>query len=80
MFFAFSLFSQSINTKAIERTNNINANYKTVVGTKVKLIPPRGFIESTIYWFSARISCSSIIISEILGEVNRNMIGLDKNI
>ncbi|MBP8994786.1 MAG: hypothetical protein KBG30_13400 [Bacteroidales bacterium] len=78
-FFAFSLFSQSINTKAIEKTNNINANYKTVVGTKIKLIPPRGFTESKSFTgFQHELAGSSIIVSEIPGEVNRNMIGLDK--
>lgn len=72
-------FSQGINTKAIEKTNNINANYKTVVGTKIKLIPPRGFIESKTYTgFQHELAGSSIVITEVPGEVNRNMIGFDK--
>lgn len=73
------MFSQSINQKAVERTNNISASYVDVTGTKLKIIPPRGFIRSATYTgFMHEIAGSSIVITEIPGDVNRNMIGFDK--
>ncbi len=78
-FVSINLFSQSINSKAIERTNNLNANYLTIVGTKIKMIPPKGFIFSkTFTGFSNELAGSTIVITEVPGEVNRNMIGFDK--
>ncbi len=72
-------FSQSINSKAIQITNNLDANYVDVTGTKIKIIPPKGFIKSTSYMgFSHQIAGSSIVITEIPGDVNRNFIGFDK--
>lgn len=69
-----TIFSQ----RAIEITNNHNANYKQVVGTKVKIVPPQGFVASTSYLgFTHQIAGSSIVITEIAGDVNMNMIGFD---
>lgn len=73
------MFSQSINSKAVERTNNISASYVDVTGTKLKMIPPRGFTNSTKYTgFMHELAGSSIVITEIPGDVNKNMIGFDK--
>lgn len=73
------MFSQPINQKAVERTNNISASYVDVTGTKLKMIAPRGFVKSTGYTgFMHEIAGSSILITEIPGDVNRNMIGFDK--
>lgn len=72
-------FSQSINSKAIQITNNLDANYVDVTGTKVKIIPPNGFVKSDSYLgYSHKIAGSSIVITEIPGDVNRNFIGFDK--
>ncbi|MDD3859123.1 MAG: hypothetical protein PHW83_02910 [Bacteroidales bacterium] len=72
-------FSQSFNSKAIQITNNLNANYVEVTGTKIKIIPPKGFVKSTSYMgFSHQIAGSSILITEIPGDVNKNFIGFDK--
>ena len=72
-------FPQNINSKAIQITNNLNANYVEVIGTKLKIIPPAGFVKSDKYMgFSHKIAGSSIMITEIPGDVNRNFIGFDK--
>jgi len=72
-------FSQGINSKAIQLTNNLNANYKDVTGTKLKIVPPKGFIYSTTFTgFKHEIAGTSIVITEIPGDVNRNFIGFDK--
>lgn len=72
-------FSQSYNSKAIELTNNHNANYQNVIGTKLQIIPPSGFVKSTGYnGFSHQLAGSSIVITEIAGDVNRNFMGFDK--
>lgn len=73
------MFSQSINSKAVERTNNISASYVDVTGTKLKIIPPKGFSPSTKFTgFNHELAGSSIVITEIPGDVNKNMIGFDK--
>ncbi len=72
-------FSQGINSKAIKVTNNLNANYTDVTGTKLTIIPPRGFSKSkTFTGFNHELAGSSIVVTEIPGDVNRNFIGFDK--
>ncbi len=72
-------FSQGINSKAITITNNLNANYSDVTGTKLTIIPPRGFVKSTTFTgFNHELAGSSIVVTEIPGDVNRNFIGFDK--
>ena len=79
MLIAASCFSQSYNSKAVEITNNLNANYQNVTGTKIKMIPPSGFAKSTDYnGFSHKIAGSSIMVTELPGDVNRNFLGFDK--
>ncbi len=76
---SLSTFSQSYNSKAIEITNNHNANYINVTGTKLQIIPPAGFVKSTGYnGYSHQLAGSSIVITEIAGDVNKNFIGFDK--
>jgi hypothetical protein len=71
--------SQGINSKAIQVTNNLNANYVDVTGTKLTILPPKGFVKSTKFTgFNHDLAGSSIVVTEIPGDVNRNLIGFDK--
>jgi hypothetical protein len=77
--FCSILFAQSYNSKAIEITNNHSANYKTVIGTKIEIVPPDGFVKSVGYnGFMHQLAGSSIVITEIAGDVNRNFLGFDE--
>ncbi|PLX06250.1 MAG: hypothetical protein C0596_17400 [Marinilabiliales bacterium] len=79
IFLSFTAFSQSYNSKAIEITNKHNANYQNVTGTKLQIFPPQGFVKSKSYnGYSHQIAGSSIVITEIAGDVHRNFIGFDK--
>ena len=73
------MFSQSYNSKAIELNNNLDANYQLVIGTKLQMSPPKGFTKSTSYnGFLHKIAGTSIVITELPGDVNRNFLGFDK--
>ncbi|MDD4150100.1 MAG: hypothetical protein PHE33_08730 [Bacteroidales bacterium] len=73
------IFSQSYNSKAIELNNNLDANYQLVIGTKLQMSLPKGFTKSTSYnGFSHKIAGTSIVITELPGDVNRNFLGFDK--
>lgn len=75
----FLSFSQSYNSKSVKITNNLSANYVEITGTKIKIVPPKGFIRATSYTgFTHEIAGTSIVVTEIPGEVNRNFIGFDK--
>ncbi len=73
------IFSQSYNSKAIEINNNLDANYQIVSGTKIQMSLPKGFVKSTSYnGFTHKIAGTSIVITELPGDVNRNFLGFDK--
>ncbi|MDD2386801.1 MAG: hypothetical protein PHP52_08460 [Bacteroidales bacterium] len=73
------IFSQSYNSKAIEINNNLNANYQIVSGTNIQMSLPNGFVKSTNYnGFTHKIAGTSIVITELPGDVNRNFLGFDK--
>ncbi len=79
LFLSINLISQGINQKAIEINNNDNANYIAVPGTKIKIIPPRGFVSSKRFLgFEHEIAGSSIVITEIPENINKTMMGFDK--
>ncbi len=73
------VFSQSYNSKAIKITNNSNENYQKITGTKLKILVPNGFVKSSSYnGYSHKIAGSSIVVTEIRGDVHRNFVGFDK--
>lgn len=73
------MFSQSYNSKAIEISNNLDANYQIINGTKIQMSLPKGFVKSTSYnGFAHKMAGTSIIVTELPGDVNRNFLGFDK--
>ncbi len=74
----FVTLAQTYNSKAIIITNKHNANYQKVIGTKIQIIPPQGFVKSKGYnGFMHQLAGSSIVITEIAGDVHRNFVGFD---
>ncbi len=72
-------FSQHVNQRAIEINNNYDAAYINIPGTKVSLIPAKGFkISNRFSGLEDELSGSSIMITEIPGDVHKIMLGFDK--
>lgn len=81
VFLILSIFilAQKVNQKAIEINNNFDAAYIEIPGTKINLIPARGFeISKRFTGLEHIVAGSTIMITEIPGDVHKNMVGLDK--
>lgn len=73
------LFAQHGSQRAIEINNKISDKHIAVTGTKLYITLPKGFVNSlTFLGYRNELAGSSIIISEVPGDVHRNFIGFDK--
>lgn len=79
IFSSFVLFAQTGKNQAIEISNEKTDKYKEVSGMQISIIPPRDFIESDRFTgFEHKIAGSSIMISEVPGDVHHNFLGFSK--
>lgn len=71
--------SQGINNQAIERVNVMSTDYVAVEGTQLSIKLPKGFVKSERFvGYEHKIAGSSIVVSEVPGEVRKNFLAFGK--
>jgi hypothetical protein len=73
------VFAQTGKNQAIERTNTKTDTYVDVPGMQLSMIPPRDFEYSDRFnGFEHKLAGSSIMISEVPGDVHQNFLAFGK--
>lgn len=73
------LFAQTGKNQAIEIINEKTGNHKDIPGMQISIIPPHDFVFSDRFTgFEHKIAGSSIMISEVPGDVHHSFLGFSK--
>jgi len=76
---SLSCFSQGINNQAITVKNELTSDYSEVTGTQISLLLPSGFVASDRFVrFEHKIAGTSIVITEVPGEVRKNFLAFGR--